>query len=114
MRLATEVAAMRLGWVWPMIWRLRGVRWVFGFAEKLGSEPEFCCAESGSDPNLSLPNFSGAATGFQLPLPSAKAILGSCVVLPDPVSPHTITTWCACMADMMSSRRALTGRSSGK
>jgi hypothetical protein len=57
---------------------------------------------------------SGSAPNFcQLPLPSANAILGSCVVLPDPVSPQTITTWCACIADMMSSRRALTGRSSG-
>ena len=82
---------MRRGWVWPMIWRRLGL-------DKLGSDTD----KLGSDPNF-----------FQLPLPSAKAILGNCVVLPDPVSPQTMTTWCACMADMMSSRRALTGRSSG-
>jgi hypothetical protein len=28
------------------------------------------------------------------PAPSASAILGSCVVLPEPVSPQTMTTWC--------------------
>ena len=48
MRLATDVAAMRRGWVWPMI--------------------------------------------FLPPRPSAKAILGSWVVLPEPVSPQTMTT----------------------
>jgi hypothetical protein len=65
MRLATDVAAMRLGWVWPMICRRLGL---------------------GLDKSVSDPHF------FQLPLPNAKAILGNCVVLPDPVSPHTITT----------------------
>ena len=83
MRLATELAAMRRGCVWPMIWRL------------LGGE------ELGSDPN------------FQPPRPSAKAILGNWVVLPEPVSPQTMITWCACMAAMMSSRRAETGNDSG-
>ena len=95
---------MRRGWVWPMIWRRLGLD---KLGSKLGSDPNlsaliFLFEKSGSDPNF-----------FQLPLPSAKAILGNCVVLPDPVSPQTMTTWCACMADMMSSRRALTGRSSG-
>jgi hypothetical protein len=27
-----------------------------------------------------------------------SAILGSCVVLPEPVSPQTMTTWCAAIA----------------
>jgi len=36
--------------------------------EELGSEPEFCCAKSGSDPDCA---------NFQPPLPSAKAIFGS-------------------------------------
>jgi hypothetical protein len=44
----------------------------------------------------------------------ARAILGSCVVLPEPVSPQTITTWCAAMAAMISSRLPETGRDSGK
>src|SRR5688500_16553045 len=67
MRAATERAAMRRGWVWPM--RLR---------------------------------------------PISRRILGSCVVLPEPVSPHTTTTGCAAMAARMSSRRALTGRAGSK
>ena len=29
------------------------------------------------------------------PRPSSSAIFGSCVVLPEPVSPQTMTTWCA-------------------
>jgi hypothetical protein len=74
MLLATEVAAMRRGWVWPMIWR---------------------------------------RVLLQPPLPKAKAILGSWVVLPEPVSPQTMMTWFACMAAMMSSRRSLTGRFAG-
>ncbi len=78
MRLATMLAAMRRGWVWPISW----------------------------------PFWPGAA--FSLPRPSASAILGSCVVLPEPVSPQTMTTWCFCSASMISSRRADTGRDSGK
>src|SRR5574344_1385993 len=78
MRLATLLAAMRRGWVWP----IRRPR---------------------------LP--SGA---LQRPRPSARAILGNCVVLPEPVSPHTMMTWCAAMAAMISSRRLETGRDSGK
>jgi hypothetical protein len=35
------------------------------------------------------------------------------VVLPEPVSPQTITTWFAAMAVVISSRRADTGRDSG-
>ncbi|CFE03295.1 Uncharacterised protein [Bordetella pertussis] len=69
MRLATEVAARRRGWVWPIILRR--------------------------------------------PRPSSRQILGSWVVLPDPVSPLTMTTWWAAMARAISWRRALTGRSSG-
>ena len=39
--------------------------------------------------------------------------MGSWVVLPEPVSPATTTTWFSRMADMMSPRRAETGRLSG-
>ncbi len=53
-------------------------------------------------------------SALSLPRPSASAIFGSCVVLPEPVSPQTITTWCARMAAMISSRRAETGSDSGK
>ena len=38
-------------------------------------------------------------------------IFGSCVVLPEPVSPDTMTTWWSRIALAISSRRALTGRS---
>ena len=78
MRLATLLAAMRRGWVWP----------------------------------ISLPLVPSGA--LQRPRPSARAIFGNCVVLPEPVSPQTMMTWCCAMAAMMSSRRALTGRDSGK
>ena len=61
MRLATELAAMRLGCVCPMM----GRRFF-----KLGSDSNFP----------------------QPPRPSIKAILGNCVVLPEPVSPHTMMT----------------------
>ncbi|WP_377152845.1 hypothetical protein ACFJIX_16580 [Roseateles sp. UC29_93] len=43
----------------------------------------------------------------------ASAILGNCVVLPEPVSPQTITTWCSASARMISSRRPETGSDSG-
>ena len=56
MRVATELAAIRLGCVWP----------------------------------ISLPFSPGLA--LHLPRPSASAILGSWVVLPEPVSPQTMTT----------------------
>src|SRR5665647_3728428 len=49
MRSATDLAAMRRGWVWPIM------------------------------PST--------------PRPSSRQILGSCVVLPEPVSPATMTTW---------------------
>ena len=78
MRLATELAAMRRGWVWPIM-RARS-------------------------PGLA----------FSRPRPSISAILGSWVVLPEPVSPQTMMTWCWSMAAMISSRRAETGRPSGK
>src|SRR5690606_22289191 len=42
-----------------------------------------------------------------------SSIFGSCVVLPEPVAPATMTTWWSRIASMMSSRRWLTGRSSG-
>src|SRR5690606_18999558 len=45
--------------------------------------------------------------------PMASAILGNCVVFPEPVSPQTITTWCARRAASISVRRALTGKDSG-
>ena len=44
----------------------------------------------------------------------ASAILGSWVVLPEPVSPQTMTTWWASIAAVISSRLAETGRDSGK
>ena len=47
------------------------------------------------------------------PRPSSRAILGSCVVLPEPVSPATTTTWESRSAAAMSSRRAETGSSAG-
>ncbi len=47
------------------------------------------------------------------PLPSSRQIFGSWVVLPDPVSPATITTWWSRIAAAMSSRRWLTGSSAG-
>ena len=56
MRLATLLAAMRLGCVWP----------------------------------IHLPRWPAAA--LSRPRPRAKAILGNCVVLPDPVSPQTMMT----------------------
>ena len=43
----------------------------------------------------------------------ASAILGSWVVLPEPVSPQTMTTWCSPSARMISSRRPETGSDSG-
>jgi hypothetical protein len=48
------------------------------------------------------------------PRPSARQIFGSWVVLPEPVSPLTITTALSRIARAISSRRALTGSSSGK
>ena len=48
------------------------------------------------------------------PRPSWSAIFGSWVVLPEPVSPQTMTTWCSRMARAISSRRAETGNDSGK
>mgnify|MGYP006183813263 CR=1 FL=1 len=44
----------------------------------------------------------------------ASAILGSWVVLPEPVSPQTMITWWAAKAAAISSRRADTGSSGGK
>ena len=47
------------------------------------------------------------------PRPSSSRIFGSWVVLPEPVSPQTMTTWCWAIACAMSARLALTGSSSG-
>ena len=47
--------------------------------------------------------------------PADSAIFGSCVVLPEPVSPQTMTTWLRAHARAaISSRRAETGSDSGK
>src|SRR6218665_1684530 len=73
MRLATLLAAIRRGWVWP----------------------------------ISLPVLAR-------PRPRARAIFGSWVVLPEPVSPQTMMTWCSDSARAMSSRRLETGSDSGK
>ena len=48
-----------------------------------------------------------------MPRPMARQIFGNCVVLPEPVSPQTITTWLREMAWASSSRFATTGRSAG-
>src|SRR5687768_564190 len=48
------------------------------------------------------------------PRPASSAILGSCVVFPEPVAPLTMTTACAKIASAMSLARCATGRSSGK
>ncbi|MNY29535.1 hypothetical protein D3C86_1635840 [compost metagenome] len=58
-------------------------------------------------PPPSLPSRAG-------PRPIDSAIFGSWVVLPEPVSPDTMTTWLACSAAAISSRRAETGSASGK
>lgn len=42
-----------------------------------------------------------------------SAILGSCVVFPEPVSPQTMTTWWVEMAAAISSRLPETGNDSG-
>ncbi len=65
-RSATDRAAIRRGWVWPIFSR-----------------------------------------------PSSRQIFGSWVVLPEPVSPATTTTWWSRMAAAISSRRSLTGSSGG-
>src|SRR5688572_20942551 len=48
------------------------------------------------------------------PRPICSSILGSWVVLPDPVSPQTITTGCASIAARISSRLALIGSAVSK
>ncbi len=45
--------------------------------------------------------------------PSSRQIFGSCVVLPEPVAPATITTWWSRMARAISSRCPETGSSAG-
>ena len=47
------------------------------------------------------------------PRPRSRHILGIWVVLPEPVSPAMMTTWLSRIAFMISSRRSLTGSSSG-
>ena len=49
-----------------------------------------------------------------MPRPISRQIFGSCVDLPEPVSPQTITTWWSRMARAISSRRAETGSSASK
>src|SRR5258706_9557987 len=49
-----------------------------------------------------------------LPRPISSSIFGSWVVLPEPVSPQTITTGCAATAAQISSRRALIGSAGSK
>jgi hypothetical protein len=68
-------------------------------------------AAGGDAPRLRVAD-QAAAPGAQA-APQLSAILGSCVVLPEPVSPQTMTTWCAAMARAISSRRAETGSDSG-
>lgn len=47
------------------------------------------------------------------PRPSSRQIFGSCVVLPEPVSPETMITWLSSKALAISARRPETGKSSG-
>ena len=47
------------------------------------------------------------------PQPAARHIFGICVVLPEPVSPASTSTWCFCSRPMISSARALIGSSGG-
>ena len=48
-----------------------------------------------------------------IPRPASRQIFGSWVVLPEPVSPLTMTTWLAASASRIRSRACATGRSSG-
>ena len=45
--------------------------------------------------------------------PASRHIFGSCVVLPEPVSPATMSTWFVRNAATISLRRAQIGRSGG-
>ena len=47
------------------------------------------------------------------PRPASRQIFGNCVVLPEPVSPQTMTTGCCSIARRISSRFAEIGSSSG-
>ena len=47
------------------------------------------------------------------PRPAARHIFGICVVLPEPVSPARITTWCSWMVATISSARTLIGSAGG-
>ncbi len=49
-----------------------------------------------------------------LPRPISSRILGIWVVLPEPVSPQTITTGCAAIARAISSRFWVTGSAGSK
>ena len=55
----------------------------------------------------------GVADLARDPAPSSRQILGSWVVLPEPVSPATTTTWWSRMAAAISSFRWLIGSSGG-
>jgi len=48
------------------------------------------------------------------PRPISSSSLGSCVVLPEPVSPQTMTAGCRSIAARISSRRALIGSAGSK
>ena len=75
MRVATLLAAMRRGWVWPM------------------SPPR-------------------RVRSLRTPRPASRQNLGSWVVLPDPVSPETMTTRWLRMASTMRARCSVTGKAS--
>ena len=53
----------------------------------------------------------GVADHARVPRPSSRQIFGSWVVLPDPVSPATTTTWWSRISAAISSRTAETGSS---
>src|SRR5688572_11172964 len=55
-----------------------------------------------------------ARRGTALARSISRRSFGSCVVLPEPVSPHTMTTGCCSSAARICSRRALTGRAGSK
>ena len=55
----------------------------------------------------------GVADQPRTPRPGSRQIFGIWVVLPEPVSPATTTTWWSRMAATISSRRAVIGRSAG-
>ena len=82
-----------------------------------GHQVVIVCGETGSGKTTQLPKIClelGRGCVWAIspaqPRPSSRQIFGSWVVLPEPVSPQTITTWCPAMARAISARRADTGR----